>query len=78
VLSHSGNPRQFRVEKDGKEEKVEKGSSYETVIKVLDANGKPTAGLPGKDGYFEMTVPKALLDGDPKTMELGWIDFFRG
>jgi len=35
-------------------------------------------GLPGKGGYFEIRLPKALLDGQPKSLELGWIDFYRG
>jgi hypothetical protein len=78
VLSHSGNPRLLHVDEDGKEKKVEMGSPYWTEIRVLDGNGKTTDGLPGKGGYFEIRVPKALLEGEPKRLELGWIDFYRG
>jgi len=77
VLSHSGNPRLLDVVEDGKEKKVEKDSPYWTEIRGLDSTGKPVPGLPGSGGYFEITVPKALLDGQTKTLELGWIDFYR-
>ena len=52
------------------------GSPFWMEIKVFDAAGKPAKGLPGKDGYFEMAVPKALLTD--KKLEVTWIDFFRG
>jgi hypothetical protein len=74
VLSHSGNTKRLYLTEDGKEGEREPG----TAIKVLDANGKPATGLPGKGGYFEITLPKALLEGQPKSLELGWIDFYRG
>ena len=48
-----------------------------TEIKVLDAHGKPANGLPEKGGYFEIRLPKALLENQPKCLELGWIDFYR-
>jgi hypothetical protein len=34
--------------------------------------------LPDKGGYFEIKLPKALLESQPKSVELGWIDFYRG
>ncbi|MGD0899507.1 MAG: ThuA domain-containing protein [Thermoguttaceae bacterium] len=74
VLSHSGNPKHLYFTGDGKEGKREP----ETEIKVLDTAGKPIKGLPGKGGCFEITLPKALLEGPPKSLELGWIDCYRG
>ncbi len=68
VLSHSENPRLLHVEEDGKEKKVEKDSQYWTEIQGFDSKG----------GYFEIAVPKALLEGQSKSLELGWIDFYRG
>ena len=73
VLSHSGNTRRLYLTEDRKQGEREPG----TEIKVLDAAGKPVKGLPGKGGYFEITLPKALLDSQPKNVELGWIDFYR-
>ena len=46
-------------------------------IKALDAKGRPIKGLPEQDGYFEMTLPKALFKENPKLLTLGWIDFYR-
>ena len=73
VLSHSGNTKRLYLTEAGKDEEREPG----TEIKVLDAAGKPIKGLPDKDGYFEIRLPKALLEGQPKSLELGWIDFYR-
>ena len=78
VLSHSGNTRLLDVVEDGKEKKVEKGSPYWMEIRGFDSTGKPVKGLPDKGGYFEIALPKALLEGQPKSLELGWIDFYRG
>jgi len=44
-------------------------------IRALDAKGKPVEGLPGEGGYFEMILPKALLDANSLTID--WIDFYR-
>ena len=74
VLSHSGNTKRLYLSEDGKE--GERGPG--TEIKVLDAAGEPVKGLPDEGGYFEIKLPKALLDGQPKSLELGWIDFYRG
>ena len=72
VLSHSGNAKHLNMTEDGKER--ESG----TEIKVLDAAGKAIKGLPDKGGYFEIRLPKALLENQSKSLELGWIDFYRG
>lgn len=77
VLSHSGNMQLLHLWMDGKEgPQLGKDSKYWMEIKTLDAAGKPVAGLPPKDGWFEMTIPKALLT-DAKELRLGWIDFYR-
>jgi hypothetical protein len=73
VLSHSGNTKRLYLTEEGQDGEREPG----TEIKVLDAAGKPITGLPGKDGYFEIMLPKALLEGQPKSLDLGWIDFYR-
>jgi hypothetical protein len=74
VLSHSGNARRVSLTEDGKEQP----GPAETEIRVLDAAGKPIQGLPDQGGCFEITLPKALLEGQPKSLELNWIDFYRG
>jgi len=52
--------------------------TIEPAIRVFDANGQPSAGLPGKGGHFEITLPKELLTGQLRRLELEWIDFYRG
>jgi hypothetical protein len=73
-VSHSGFPKSLYLTVDGKEKKLEEN----TQIKVLDAEGKPVKGLPGEGGYFEITLPKVLTEGEPKSLDVGWIDAFRG
>lgn len=71
VLSHSGNTKRLYLTEDGKER--ESG----TEIEILDAAGKPIKGLPDKGGYFEIRLPKVLFESQPKSLDLGWIDFYR-
>jgi polyhydroxybutyrate depolymerase len=77
VLSHGGNPRLLTVVEDGKEKKVGMDSLYWTEIRGFDSTGKAVTGLPGNGGYFEITLPKALLESHPKSLSLEWIDFYR-
>jgi len=77
VLSHSGHKRLLRLREEGKEERVEQGNRYWMDIKALDAKGRPIKQLPEQGGYFEMILPKALFKGNPKSLTLGWIDFYR-
>jgi len=77
VLSHSGNKQLSHLWKDGKEgPSLDEKSPYWMEIHRLDATGKPAQGLPPKGGWFEMTLPPALLK-ESDTIELGWIDFYR-
>ena len=47
------------------------------VVVVKDHQGNEKA-LPLKDGYyFEMLLPKAFFEGNPKAITLNWIDFYR-
>ena len=64
VLSHSGNAKHLHMTEGEKERESD------TEIKVLDTAGKPVKGLPGKGGYFEIVLPKALLESEPKSLEL--------
>jgi len=74
VYSHSGETKRMYLTEAGNEGE----RKPETEIRVLDANGKPATGLPEKGGFFEIQLPRVLLEGQPKSLELGWIDFYRG
>src|SRR5262249_38779083 len=68
-----------RLWKDGKEDApLDEKSPFWTDIRIVDDEGKPAKVLPLKDGYFEMTLPRALFQDNPKSITLIWIDFYRG
>lgn len=73
VLSHSGNTKRLDLNEDGKKGPQDPG----TKIVVCDASGKAVQGMPPDGGYFEIAVPKPLLESGSKRLELSWIDFFR-
>jgi hypothetical protein len=46
-------------------------------VRAVGADGKPARELPLKGGHFELTLPRALLADNPRTLTLQWIDFYR-
>jgi hypothetical protein len=67
-----------RLWKDGKEDApLDDTSPFWMDIRPLTADGKPARELPLKDGYFEMTLPEKFFEGNPKSVTLNWIDFYR-
>jgi hypothetical protein len=67
-----------RVWKDGKEdEPIGAKSPYRMAIRMIDKDGKPTTAIPLQDGLFELSLPRAFFDGNPKSIELNWTDFYR-
>jgi hypothetical protein len=68
-----------RLWKDGKEDApLDEKSPFWTDIRIVGSDGKPARELPLKEGYFEVRLPRALFEGNPKTVMVGWIDFYRG
>ena len=39
---------------------------------------KPAKEIPLKGGYFELPLPRALFEGNPKSITVSWIDYYRG
>jgi hypothetical protein len=67
-----------RIWKDGKEDApLDDKNAFWTDIRIMGDDGKSAKELPLKDGYFEMSLPKALFEGQPKSITLNWIDFYR-
>lgn len=67
-----------RIWKDGKEDTVlDTKSPLWMEIRMVGSDGKPAKTIPVKDGYFEMQLPKALFEGNPKSITVNWIDFYR-
>lgn len=76
--SVSSQDGKVRLWKDGKEDTpLDAQSSYWTEIQMVGSDGKPAKTIPLKDGYFEMQLPKAFFEGNPKSITLNWIDFYR-
>ena len=67
---------QVKVQIEG-EKAVERSSPLWMDIKLLDAKGRPTKKIPLEGGYFEVTLPGALLHGQPEPLIVQWIDFYR-
>ncbi len=75
VSSHDDTQRLW---KDGKEDSpLDANSPYWMEILMFGGDGKPTKTIPMKDGYFEMQLPKAFFEGNPKSITVNWIDFYR-
>jgi hypothetical protein len=76
--SVSSQDGKVRLWKDGKEDTpLDAKSPYWTEIQIFGSDGKPARTIPLKDGYFELQLPKAFFEGNPKAITLNWIDFYR-
>jgi hypothetical protein len=77
VSSQEGQMK-VRIWKDGKEnDPLDEKSPFWTVIRIVDGYGKPAKELPLKDGYFEVTLPRAFFEANPNSITVKWIDFYR-
>jgi hypothetical protein len=69
---------QMRMWKDGKEDaSLDEKSPLWTAIRIVGGDGKPARELPLRDGYFEVALPRAVFEGNPKSITVKWIDFYR-
>jgi len=67
-----------RTWKDSKEDSpLDAKSPYWMEIRMVGSDTKPAKTIPLKDGYFEMALPKAFFEENPKAITLKWIDFYR-
>jgi hypothetical protein len=67
-----------RLWKDGKEDApLDAKSQHWMDVRIFDADGKQAKNIPLKGGYFEMQLPKALFEGDSKSITVNWFDFYR-
>jgi hypothetical protein len=69
---------QVRVWEDGKEDApLDAKSPLWTGIRIVGGDGRPAKELPLRAGYFEIALPGALFEGNPKSVTLDWVDFYR-
>jgi hypothetical protein len=77
VSAHKGKP-EVRVWKDGKETPpLDPKSPFWLDIRLVGGDGKPATAIPLKGGFFEVTLPKAFFEDNPKSITVQWIDFYR-
>ena len=68
----------FRLWKDGDEASpLDSKSSYWMEIRAVGNDDKPAKSDPLEDGYFEMQLPKTYFEGNPRSITINWIDFYR-
>jgi hypothetical protein len=77
VSIQDGKPK-VRLWKDGKEDApLDEKSPFWMDVRILTSDGKPAKELPLEDGCFELALPKAFFEGNPKSITLNWINFYR-
>ncbi len=75
VSSHDVNVRQW---KDGKEEEpLDSNHPHSVEVRMIGKEGKPVKTIPLIGGYFEIQLPEALFEDNPKSITVNWIDFYR-
>jgi hypothetical protein len=68
----------LRQWKDGKEDApLDQKSPLWIGLRILDGDGIAVRRLPLNDGHFEITLPEAFFDGNPTSITVSWIDFYR-
>lgn len=78
AVSSSANKPRPRIWKDNAESVLlDVKSPYWLDLRMIGSDGKPTGAIPLKDGYFEITLPKQFFEGNPPSITVDWIDFFR-
>src|SRR5262249_4348249 len=59
--------------KGGKEDApLDEKSPLGRADRIVGDDSKPAQELPLKDGYFEVALPKALFEGNPKAIPVNW------
>lgn len=69
---------EVRLWKDGQEDApLTADSPYWTKFRLIGRDDKPATAIPLKNGYIEVTLPKAFFKDNPKSITVNWIDFYR-
>jgi hypothetical protein len=60
---------------DGGTRPIASDSSFWLDVQVVSAQATPA--IPLRQGYFEIRLPKGLLDDRRRSFAIRWIDFYR-
>ena len=55
---------------------LDKKSPLWMNVQIFEGKG-PAKKLPLENGHIDVTLPAALFEGNPTTVTVAWIDFFR-
>jgi hypothetical protein len=77
VSSQDGKLKVLLWKNDKENAPLNEKSPFWMDIRILTSDGKPARELPLKGGYFEMALPRAFFESNPKAFTLNWIDFYR-
>jgi hypothetical protein len=75
VSSHDGKVLRTKDDMDGAI--FDPKNPFWMEVRMIDRDGKPTKNIPLKNGYFEMSLPRAFFEKNPTTIAVEWIDFYR-
>jgi hypothetical protein len=68
---------EVRAWKDGDESRpLDDKSPHWPKVTVVD-RGQPAKTIPLADGWFDIELPRTLFEGNPPTIGVSWIDFYR-
>ena len=56
---------------------LDETSPFWMDVRILTGDGKQAKAIPVKNGYFEMKLPKAFFESNPRSINVRWIDFYR-
>ena len=78
AVSSHGEKQPVRLWLDDKEDSpLTAKSPHWMEVRMVGNDGKPMNTIPLVDGHFEMQLPKALFAGNPRSITISWIDFYR-
>ena len=78
VSSHADDKQRVRLWKEGKEDSpLDSTNPFWIEVRMVGGDGKPATAIPLKYGYFEMQLPQAFFEGNPKSITVQWINFYR-
>ena len=46
-------------------------------LRIIGSDGKPAKAFPLQNGHFEIMLPTVFFEGNPKSITVSWVDFFR-
>ena len=78
VSSQNEKPRVRQWKDKNEDSPLESDSPYWMEIRMIGSDHESTDIIPLDNGHFEIQLPKGMLEAQPKSIKIDWIDFYRG